>query len=572
MKIKINNKAVEVESGQSLLSAIRSTGIKIPTLCHLENLFPSGACRLCVVELENESKLIPSCSINVEEGMSIKTHSPKVLTARKTILELLLASHPDDCLYCNKNGTCELQKLAEELGITKRSYRRTFSYKYIDSSSPSIVRDPAKCILCGRCVRVCEEIQGVSAIDFIKRGSNTFIAPAFNEGLNISSCVNCGQCVVACPTGALVENSSIKDVLNAINDPDMYVVIQHAPSISVTIGEYFGCNNGVDICGKMNSALKYIGFDKVFDTSFAADLTIMEEASELVSRIKNNGTLPMFTSCSPAWIKFVETFYPEFIPNLSTCKSPQQMLGSLIKTYYAEKENINPSKIFSVSIMPCTAKKFEAGREEMCASGLSDVDASITTKELAKLFKMLNIDISKFPPSEADSPLGERTSAGKIFGVTGGVTEAAVRTAYYLITGENMVDPTIESVRNLNGIKESSVKINDLEVKIAVVSGLSNARKLLEDIKSGKTFYHFVEIMSCPNGCIAGGGQPSNMDLEKVKSRMKALYEIDDNSDIRFSHQNKSIQKLYNNYLGKPLGEKSHKLLHTNYQKRCIYC
>ena len=568
MKITINNRHTEVKAGETILTAIKSIGLNVPTLCHIEGLFPSGACRMCLVEIEGSKNLIPSCSVEVSEGMKIKTHSPRVLKARKTILELLLANHPDDCLYCDNNKHCELQDLAEELGIRHRKYKSPKTNVVLDTSSPAIVRNPAKCILCGRCVRVCEEIQGVSAIDFVGRGSNSEIAPAFKNGLNISSCVNCGQCVTACPTGALSEHNQIKEVLNAINNPDLYVVIQHAPSISVTIGEYFNYEPGQDVAGQLNAALKSAGFKRVFDTSFSADLTIMEEASELIHRVQNNGVLPMFTSCSPGWIKFVEQFYPEFIPNLSSCKSPQQMLGSLIKNYFASIENIDPSKICSVSIMPCTAKKFEAQRTEMTSQGYPDIDAALTTRELARLLKMLNVDLNTFEPEEADSPLGKRTSAGKIFGSTGGVMEAAIRTAHYLLTKEDLKDPEINQVRYETGIREATIRINDLDVNVAVASGLGNARKILDDIKNGRKKYHFVEIMTCPGGCIAGGGQPYGINTDKIKARMNSLYEIDQKEPLRCSHHNPEVQKLYENYLGSPLGEKSHRLLHTKYSER----
>jgi NADH-quinone oxidoreductase subunit G/NADP-reducing hydrogenase subunit HndD len=568
VKVIINNKTIDVKKGDTILSAIKSTGLNVPTLCHMEGLFPSGACRMCVIELEGSKNLVPSCSVEVSEGMQIKTHSPRVLKARKTILELLLANHPDDCLYCDNNKHCELQDLAEELGVRHRKYKGNKPHVVLDTSSPSIIRNPAKCILCGRCVRVCEEIQGVSAIDFVGRGSQSEVAPAFKNGLNISSCVNCGQCVTLCPTGALNEHNQIKEVLNAINNPDRYVVIQHAPSISVTIGEFFGYEPGQDVAGQLNAALKQAGFKKVFDTSFSADLTIMEEASELINRIQNNGTLPMFTSCSPGWIKFVEQFYPEFIPNLSSCKSPQQMLGALIKNYFAEIENIDPAKIYSVSLMPCTAKKFEAQRNEMTSHGYQDIDAALTTRELAKLLKMLNIDLKTFDPEEADSPMGQRTSAGKIFGSTGGVMEAAVRTAHYLLTGKDMQFPEIKQVRYETGIREATVNINSIDVNVAVASGLNNARKILEDVKAGRKNYHFVEIMTCPGGCIAGGGQPYGINPDKIKARMNSLYTIDQKDKLRYSHHNSEVQKLYADYLGEPLGEKSHHLLHTKYCER----
>ena len=568
--IEVNNRNIEAKSGEMILDALKRAGIKVPTLCHLEGLFPSGACRMCVVEVEGVPGLVPSCAFPVREGMKIKTHSSRSLRARKTIVELLLANHPDDCLYCVRNKNCDLQELAEELGVRERRYSDNKSQYNIDSSSPSIVRDPAKCILCGKCVRVCEEIQGVSAIDFINRGSQATVGPAFNQGLNVSSCINCGQCIMVCPTGALREKSDIKEVMNALNDPDTFVVVQHAPAISVTIGEEFGLRPGLDSMGIMTAALRRLGFDRVFDTAFSADLTIMEEAAELAHRVQNGGKLPMFTSCSPGWIKFVEQFYPEFNENLSTCKSPQQMLGAIVKSYFAEKEGLDPKKIFSVSIMPCTAKKFEAERPELANNGVPDVDASLTTRELARIIRMRGLDLNNMNPEGADTPFGERSSAGKLFGVSGGVMEAAVRTAHYLLTGKELENPKVQELRGLEGIKEVRVKIGDLEVGIAVVSGLSNARKLLDEIKAGKKDLHFIEVMTCPGGCIAGGGQPLSANLDAIKARMKALYAIDRDAPIIVSHNNKHIQKLYDDFLGAPLQEKSHHLLHTHYQKRDV--
>lgn len=568
MKITINNKEKDVMPGITILQAAKEMGITIPTLCFLENLSPTGACRMCIVEVEGWPKMVTACSTEVQEGMKVKTHSAKVLEARKTILELILANHPDDCLYCAKNGDCELQSLAMEFGIKDRSYKASKLNHHIDTSSPSLSRDPSKCILCGRCVRVCEEVQDISAIDFINRGAKAIVAPAFNDGLNVSSCINCGQCTRVCPTAALTEKSFLKEVMNAINDPDKIVVASHAPSISVTIGEYFGLPQGVDYTGLLTAALRMAGFDKVFDTSFSADLTIMEEASELVHRVTNNGVLPMMTSCSPGWIKFVEQFYPELIPNLSTCKSPQQMMGAVIKNYYAEKVGIPKEKIFSVSIMPCTAKKFEANREEMMSGDVQDIDVTLTTRELARLLTMMNIDFKSIQPEQTDDPLGERSSAGKLFGATGGVMEAAIRTGYYFITGKELENPEILSVRDMNSIKEVSVDIDGMVVNFAVVNGIGNVRPVLEDIKNGTSKYHFIEVMTCPGGCISGGGQPCGLDISKVRERMKTLYKIDAESKLRVSHQNESIKKIYDEYLGKPLGEKSHEILHTHYHKR----
>jgi NADH-quinone oxidoreductase subunit G/NADP-reducing hydrogenase subunit HndD len=568
MYIEANNRKIEAKQGETILEALKRAGINVPTLCHLEGLFPSGACRMCVVEVEGMGGLIPSCAFPVQDGMKIKTHSPRAIKARKTIVELLLSDHPDDCLYCVRNQNCQLQDLSEELGVRQRRYTGVKSDYHIDSSSPSLVRDPAKCILCGKCIRVCEEIQGVSAIDFVGRGSQTHVAPAFDKGLNVSSCINCGQCIMVCPTGALREQSDLKEVIDALNDPEKTVVVQHAPSISITIGEEFGIKPGQDSMGIMTAAFRRLGFDQVFDTSFTADLTIMEEASELAQRIKTGGKLPMMTSCSPGWIKFVEQVYPEFIGNLSTCKSPQQMLGAITKTYFAELKGLDPHKIFNVSVMPCTAKKFEAERPELGRDGYQDLDAVLTTRELARLIKMRGIDMNDLLPEAADTPFGERSSAGKLFGVSGGVMEAAIRTAYYLLTGDELEDVQIKELRGLDGIKEANVKIGDLSLNVAAVSGLGNARKMLDAIKAGEKEIHFMEVMTCPGGCIAGGGQPISANIEAIKARMKALYEIDRDAVVTMSHNNKYIKKLYDDYLGKPLEHKSHELLHTTYQKR----
>ena len=564
--IQVNGKPVEAEKGEMLLAAVRRAGIKIPTLCYVEGLPPTGACRLCVVEIDG--RLVPSCSYPVSEGLEVQTHSPKAIRARKTIVELLLADHPDDCLYCVRNGSCQLQDLSEELGVRQRRYSGEKNRYTLDVSNPSIVRDPAKCILCGKCVRVCEEVQGVSAIDFVGRGSQARIGTTFDQGLNVSSCVNCGQCIAACPTGALREQSHLKMVMDALNDPEKTVVVQHAPSVSVTLGEEFGLKPGADVDGVMTAALRKLGFDYVFDTSFSADLTIMEEGSELVERIENGGALPMMTSCSPGWIKFVEQFYPDMIDNLSTCKSPQQMMGAIIKSFFAEKQGLDPKNIVSVSLMPCTAKKFEAEKPEMASDGIPDVDAVLTTRELARLIRMYGLDLKDLEPAAADTPFGERTTAGKIFGASGGVMEAAVRSAAWLITGADFKPLRLQAVRGFEGVKEASVKIGDMTVNVAVVSGLGNARKLLDEVKAGRKNLHFIEVMTCPGGCINGGGQPFSTDPDAVKARMKALYSIDRDEAVRASHHNKSIQRLYDEYLGKPLGEKSHHLLHTHYGKR----
>ncbi|MBN2448731.1 MAG: iron hydrogenase small subunit [Phycisphaerae bacterium] len=566
--IEVNNQPIEAKPGEMLLAALNRAGIKVPTLCNLDGLTPTGACRMCVVEIEGQRNLVPSCAFPVSDGMKVHTHSPRAIRARKTIVELLLASHPDDCLYCVRSGNCELQQMAQELGVRERRFDGARNQYQLDVSSPALVRDPAKCILCGKCVRYCEEIQGVAAIDFIGRGSHTRVGTAFDQGLNVSSCINCGQCIMVCPTGALREQSHLKEVNDALRDPKRFVVVQHAPAISVSLAEELGMKPGKDICGIMNAAMRQLGFARVFDTAFSADLTIMEEASELVHRIKNGGKLPMMTSCSPGWIKFVEQQYPEFLANISSCKSPQQMLGALIKTYFAEREGIDPASIFSVSVMPCTAKKFEAGRPEMGREGQPDIDAVLTTREFARLIEMRGVDPHNLDPEPADTLMGERSSAGKLFGVTGGVMEAAVRTANFLITGEDLPELKLQKLRGLGGVKEARVTVDGLDLGIAVVNGLANAANLLEQLRNGRDDLHFIEVMTCPGGCIGGGGQPIGANEKALRARMRALYDIDRDEPVRTSHGNESIKRLYDEYLGEPLGEKSHHLLHTHYAPR----
>lgn len=570
LTIEVNNNIITANPGDTILDALTQNGMSVPTLCHMKGLFPTGACRMCVVEVEGRKNLVTACSEPVADGMKIKTHSGRVIESRKTIVELLLSNHPDDCLYCERNGSCELQDLSEDLHIRERRVSGPKNKYKLDVSSASIVRDPAKCILCGRCVRVCEEIEGVSAIDFVGRGSKTFIDTSFSHGLNLSTCVNCGQCIMVCPTGALKEKDHITEIKDMLSDPEKTVVIQYAPSISVSLAEEFGLPSGQNMVGLMNAALRRMGFNFVFDTSFSADLTIMEEASELVQRVTTGGTLPMITSCCPGWVKYAEEFQHDMIDHLSTCKSPQQMMGAIIKSYFAETENIAPENIYSVSVMPCTAKKFEQQREEMSHNGISDVDAVLTTRELARMIRLYGIDITKLEPELADSPLGTRSSAGKIFGTSGGVMEAAIRSAHYFITGKEMVKFQVKAVRGSQGRKEAKVLIGDLEVGVAVVSGLKNAEILMEEIRNGRKDIHFIEVMACPGGCINGGGQPIGTDEEAVKARMMSLYDIDEKDAIKVSHKNPYIKELYDKFLGKPLGHKSHHLLHTHYQKRFV--
>jgi iron-only hydrogenase group A len=570
IKIEVNGRAVDAHDGETVLAAVRRAGIAVPTLCHYDGLPPSGACRMCVVDVEGQRSLVPSCAYPVASGMKVRTHSPRAVDARKTLVELLLANHPDDCLYCSRSGSCELQALAQQLGVRRRRYFGSRTPVKMDVASPSIVREPAKCILCGKCVRVCEEVQTVGAIDFIGRGSRAHVGPAFDEGLNVSSCVNCGQCVAVCPTGALNEHNAVEEVLSALADPQRYVVVQHAPSVSVSLAEEFGAKPGADVDGQLTAALRRLGFRRVFDTAFTADLTIMEEASELVQRLtaREGAAVPMMTSCSPGWIKFVEQFYPDMIPHLSTCKSPQQMLGAVIKSFFADRERIDPARIFSVAVMPCTAKKFEAGRPEMGRDGRPDIDAVLTTRELAELIRAHGLDLSTLAPEAPDTPFGERTSAGKLFGASGGVAEAALRTAHFLLTGEPPASPKLQPLRGLDGIKEYRTTIAGREIGVAAVSSLGHARALLDQVRAGRKDLHFIEVMTCPGGCINGGGQPRGAAPDAVRARMQTLYAIDRDALLRTSHQNPAVQRLYAEFLGKPLSHRSHELLHTTYEKR----
>jgi len=568
MVVTINGKRYNAKENETILDVLKRVGLRVPTFCHLRNLFPTGACRMCLVEDKNSNKLITSCSVFVQDGMVIETHSPRVTNARKVILELVLASHPDDCLYCIRNGSCQLQQLADELNVHERNIYGNKNWYSVDRSSVSLVRDPEKCILCERCIRVCDEVMNVACIDFIQRGSQAFIGTVFNQGLNVSSCVNCGQCINVCPTGALHEKEHASEIIEALADSEKIVVISHAPSISVSIAEAFGLPEGTDVAGLMTAALRRIGFDYVFDVSFGADLTIMEEASELVERLNKGKNLPLITSCCPGWVKYAEEFYPDLLDNLSTCKSPQQMMGAIIKTYFAKQIGVDPENIYNVSIMPCIAKKFEAQRPEMTSHGVSDVDAVLTTRELIKFFKRFGIDLRQLEPEPPDSPLGTRSSAGKLFGATGGVAEAAIRSAYYFATGKELGIFKVQDVRGLKGIKETKLTINGNEIGVAVANGLKNASKLLEEIREGRKDIQFIEIMACPGGCIGGGGQPHAQDPKTLIARMKGLYKIDDSETIRVSHKNPEIIELYRNYLGKPNGHLSHKILHTYYRVR----
>lgn len=567
--LTINDKQVQVESGTTILEAAKLLDINIPTLCHLklhegvEN--KPGSCRVCMVEVDGRRNLAPSCTTPVFEGMVIKTNSIKAIKARRNVVELLLSDHPQNCLLCEKNTDCELQKLAADMGIREIKFKGEMSTYPKDTSSYSIVRDSDKCILCRRCETVCSEVQTVSVLSGINRGFNTVVSPAFGLPMTETNCTFCGQCVSVCPTGALTEVNNTSKVWDALNNKDKLVIVQTAPAVRAALGEAFGMEVGKAVTGKMVAALRSIGFAKVFDTDFAADLTIMEEASELMHRITHGGRLPMLTSCCPGWISFFEHEFSDLLDVPSSCKSPQQMFGAIAKTYFAEKMSMDPKDIILVSVMPCLAKKYEAARPEMN----NDVDIVITTRELAKMIKEAGINFTSLKDEEFDSLLGESTGAGVIFGVTGGVMEAALRTAYEWITKEVLDDVDFNVVRGLDGIREATIKIKDMEVKAAIASGLGNARKLLNKIRNGEVNYQIIEIMACPGGCIDGGGQPYiHGEYEILSKRANALYEEDRNKPIRKSHNNPEIIKLYEEFLGKPYGEKAHKLLHTKYFNR----
>lgn len=566
--IYLDGREVKVPEGVSILEACNMEGIKIPTLCYFEGLTPWGGCRICMVEVEGQPNLVASCVTDVREGMKIKTSSKKVREARKTNLELLLSNHPLDCQLCDRNGSCELQDLSYQFGVREIRFPGEKKTYEVDRSSPSIKRDASRCILCGRCIRACQEIQAVFAIDFANRGFDSLVSPSLGLPLGESVCVNCGQCILACPTGALSEVSHVEMVWEALEDPEKFVILQTAPAIRVSIGEPFGLPPGTVTTGKMVAAFRRLGFDRVFDTNFAADLTIIEEGTEFINRLQKGGKLPLITSCSPGWIKFMEHFYPELMENVSTCKSPQQMFGAVAKTYYAQKLGIDPQDMVVVSIMPCTAKKFECQREEMKSSGCQDVDYSLTTREAARMLKEKGIDLREMPEEEFDDPLGISTGAAAVFGATGGVMEAALRSVYEIVSGKTLESLDFYDVRGMEGVKEATVNIDGLEVGVAVAHSLGNARKILDQIKEGNSKYHFIEIMACPGGCIGGGGQPIPTDLDIRMKRIEAIYQVDKNLSLRKSHENPAIKQLYEEFLGEPNGEKAHQLLHTHYLPR----
>lgn len=584
IKMTINGIEVEVPKNYTVLMAAKEAGIDIPTLCFLKDINEVAACRVCVVEVDIKGvpmrNLPASCVLQVQDGMNVRTNTPRVRKAVKTNVELILSNHNRECLVCKRNGSCELQKLCDELGIKDIPYEGQRCDRTVDDLSDSIVRDPSKCILCGRCVSVCRDVQGIGVLDFTNRGFETEVAPAFNFSMRDVNCVYCGQCINACPVAALREKSNIDDVWAAIDDKDKYVVVQTAPAVRASLGEEFGLPVGSRVTGKMVAALKRLGFDKVFDTDFAADLTIIEEGNELLDRVKNGKTLPMITSCSPGWIRFCEINYPEFIDNLSTCKSPQQMFGAIAKSYYAEKMGIDPKKMVVVSIMPCTSKKTELKRPEMEVDGVRDVDISLTTRELGDMIKQARVMFNDLPEEEFDSILGEYSGAGVIFGATGGVMEAALRTVADILTGEDLKEIEYEAVRGLEGVKEASVTLpingKNTEIKIAIAHGTANAAQVLESIKKGEKEYHFIEVMACPGGCVHGGGQShvsakARMTVNPKLKRANALYDEDKIRPLRKSHKNPQIVKLYEDFLKDANSHLAHKLLHTHYHKRETY-
>lgn len=576
VNLEIDGKPIQVEENVTILEAARRNGIDIPTLCFLKDINEVGDCRMCIVEVEGRKGFATSCIQTVEEGMVVRTHSPEILEARKIILDLILSNHHKDCLTCSRNGNCELQNLAMKFNVQKIEYQGEMTEHEIDDKSPAIVRDFNKCILCRRCVATCKNVQEIGAIDCIGRGFNSSISTTFNCSLNDVDCTFCGQCIESCPTGALKEKEYIDEVWEKIKDENVYTVVQTAPAVRVALGEEFGMDIGTNVKGKMVTALKNMGFDKVFDTNTAADLTIMEEAIEFLERLRDGGTLPMITSCSPGWIRFAEKNYPELLGHLSTCKSPHQMFGAVIKSYFAKKYGIPAEKICVVSVMPCIAKKYEASREEMEVDGLRDVDYVITTRELSRMIRQANIDFIHLEDGDFDDPMGDASGAGAIFGTTGGVMEAALRTAADTLEEKQLEHLNYEQVRGEKGIKKATLELAGIELKIVVASGLANARKIMEEIKQGKADYHFVEIMACPGGCIMGGGQPiknsktrSAVDIRKL--RAEALYSIDETSKIRKSHENPTIKKIYQEFLERPGGKKAHKYLHTHYTPRKKY-
>jgi NADH-quinone oxidoreductase subunit G len=585
INIKINGNDYQAPDGMTILDACKRCGFEIPTLCYLEDVARNSSCGVCVVEVKGARSLVRSCTACVHEGTEIVTNSARIRDARKTNVELILANHPKDCLSCLRNQNCELQTISAELGVKEDRFVRTKKEQLCDATSPSIIRDPNKCILCGRCIAVCGNVQTVYAIGLSGRGIKTKISTYMEKGLGNVACTNCGQCALVCPTGAIIERDDTDEVFEELMNPDKVVIVQTAPAIRVGIGEAMGMGPGALVTGQMVAGLRRLGFNKVFDTQFTADLTIMEEGHELINRITKKGVLPMITSCSPGWIKFAEHFFPNSLAHLSTCKSPQQMFGSVAKTYYAAKMGIDPRKIVVVSIMPCTAKKYEAKRPEMMSAfehwkdkkgwsnedAFYDVDYVLTTRELARMFKESGIKFSHLPAEKFDSPLGESTGAAVIFGATGGVMEAAVRTAYEVVTGKPLANINLTAVRGMEGIKEAELDMNGIKIKVAVAHTLGNARKLFEQIEKGESPYTFIEVMTCPGGCLGGGGQPIPTTWDIRQKRAESIYAEDVNKPMRKSHENPEVTALYKDFLKEPLGHVSHHLLHTTYEKRGLF-
>jgi len=566
--IEVNNRTISAVKGETILMALRRNGIQVPTLCNMKDFRPTGACRMCVVEIEGEGRLIPSCSHPVEEWMKIKTHSSRVLGARKTIVELLLSIHPDDCLYCERNGNCELQHLAEDLNIRERRIPGKKTSHKIDKSSASIMRDPAKCILCGRCVRVCEETQAVATLDFVNKGCNLSIATAYNKPLNFSSCINCGQCVMFCPTGALTEKINFGEIEEVLHNPAKILIAQYSPTIGLSLPEEFGIKNSKDVISIINSALKKIGFSKVFETSAGSDLYVAEMAEEFIQRLNRDENMPLITGCCPAWVKFAEQNMPEFLDNITTVKSPQQITGSLVKTWYAEKEKISPDDIYSVSIEPCTARKYEAQRVEMTRKGVPDIDLVITTRELSRLIRLHGLNIDQLAHEMPDGPFISAGSTGKLHGISGGLTEAFLRTVTFMLTGLEPAKDDLARLRTQRAVREGTLKVGNREISYAAVSGMANAVKLLKEVRSGRKKYHFIEVMACKGGCIAGGGQMIGRDEMINKQRIKSIYESDAREIMNSSYKNPLVAALYGEFLEKPLSKKSKQYLHISFSSR----